>query len=201
MTPYSSSERSDWSPVTLTEERWNFHYVLENTTDQTIEFVGTYETNYLNGLPMSSDFFDKSAANPQAIKAIRSLRPGQLSYYQTGITHRFNTSDQRESTLVFRDESGELYLQTFHFALEEEYSIPEVIYMLQMVGTKRNLQFLNTPTELQQELGAAQYSRQDIRKMIDDGLSLEELSKKLATIYDVQQYILEAGILFAGSDI
>ena len=81
------------------------------------------------------------------------------------------------------------------------FALTTVLLLSGCAAPKSTAETQHATTELQQELGAAQYSRQDIRKMIDDGLSLEELSKKLATIYDVQQYILEADILFAGSDI
>lgn len=40
VTPYSFSDRDDWSAVTRTEERWNFHFIPQNTTDSTIAFVG-----------------------------------------------------------------------------------------------------------------------------------------------------------------
>jgi len=201
VTPYSFSDQDDWSPVTRTEERWNFHFIPQNTTDHTLEFVGTYETTFLNGLPMSSDFIDKSRVSPEALKAIRTMRPGQLSYYQAGVTHRFNSTNQRESIMVFKDETGELHLQTFHFALDEAYSIPEVYNILQLIGEQKNLVFLDSPGKIQQKLGASQYTRQDIRKMIDDGLTLEELADKLSTVYDVQQFFLEAGIAFTGTDI
>lgn len=201
VTPYSFADRDDWSAVTRTEERWNFHYLPQNTTDRTIEFVGMYDTTFLNGLPMGSDFVDKSRISPEALKAIRTMRPGQLSYYQSGITHRFNRTDERESTMVFKDETGELYLQTFHFALDETYSIPEVFNVMQLIGEKKNLVFLDSPEKIQQELGTSQYTRQEIRQMIDDGLTLEELAEKLTNVYEVQQFFLEAGILFTGTDI
>lgn len=201
ITPYSFSDRDDWSAVTRTEERWNFHFLPQNTTDRTIEFVGIYDTSFLNGLPMGFDFFDKSTVSPQALKAIRTMRPGQLSYYQSGITHRFNRSDEREFTMVFKNETGELFLQTFHFALDEAYSIPEVFNVMQLIGEKKNLVFLDSPEKIQQELGTSQYTRQEIRQMIDDGLTLEELAEKLTNVYEVQQFFLEAGILFTGTDI
>lgn len=98
-------------------------------------------------------------------------------------------------------ETGELFLQTFHFALDEAYSIPEVFNVMQLIGEKKNLVFLDSPEKIQQELGTAQYTRQEIRQMIVDGLTLEELAEKLTNVYEVQQFFLEAGILFTGTDI
>ena len=61
---------------------------------------------------MGSDFVDKSRVNPQALKDIRVLDPGEMMHYQSSITHRFNTTNEREHTMIYRDEVGELYLQT-----------------------------------------------------------------------------------------
>lgn len=201
VTPYSTSDRTDWSPTAWSEERWDFYLLPQNNTDSTLEFVGIYDTAFEDGLPMGSDFFDKSHVNSQALKDIQTLLPGEMVYYQTGITHQFNTSDERELTMVYKDASGERYLQTFRFALDEEHAIPGAISVYRSIYAEKDVQLLDTPAQLKQELGMPQYDRQEIRKMIDDGLHLEELAEKLSTIYDVQQFFLEAGIAFKGGDI
>jgi len=201
ITPYSTSDRTDWSPAAWSEERWDFYLLPQNDTDSTLEFVGIYNTAFENGLPMGSDFFDKSHVTPQALKDIQTLLPGEMAYYQTGVTHQFNTSDERELTMVYRDASGEVYLQTFRFALDEEHAVPGAISVYRSIYAEKGVQLLDTPAQLKQELGMPQYDRKEIRKMIEDGLNLEELAEKLSTIYDVQQFLLEAGIEFKGGDI
>lgn len=196
VTPYSFSDRTDWSPVNRTEFGWDFCCAPENTTDETMEFVGIHHTTFQDGLPMDSFFIDKDKYQFKG-----PLGPGQISVFQSGISHQFNASNEREITMVFKDESGQRYLQTFRFALAEEYCIGDNFTILQAICNKKNLQFMNTPDKIQQELGAAQYTRQEIRQMIDAGLSLEELAEKLSTVYDVQQYFLEAGIGFTNGDI
>ena len=201
ITPYSTSDRTDWSPAAWSEERWDFYLLPQNNTNSTLAFVGMYNTAFENGLPMGSDFFDKSHVSPQALKDIQTLLPGEMAYYQTGITHQFNTSDERELTMVYKDPSGELYLQTFRFALDEEHAVPGAVSIYRSIYAEKGVQLLDTPNQLRQELGMPHYSRQEIQKMIDDGLSLEELAEKLSTIYDVQQFFLEAGLEFKGGDI
>lgn len=201
VTPYSTSDRTDWSPVSWTEERWDFHMFLQNNTDCTLEYVGMYITNFCDGLPMGSDFFDKSKVDSQALKDIKILSSGEMVYYQTAITHQFNTSDEREFTLIFKAPSGNLDLQTFRFAMEKEHIVPGAISIYRSIYEENGVQLLDTPEQLIQELGSPQYNRQEICKMIDDGLPLEEIAGKLSTIYDVQQFILEANILFDGGDI
>ena len=201
VTPYSTSDRTDWSPVSWTEERWDFHMLLQNKTDRDLEYVGMYITNFCEGLPMGSSFSDKSEVNADALKDIQILSPGEMIYYQTAITHQFNTSDEREFTLIFKDPSRNLDLQTFRFAMSEERAVPGAISIYRSIYEENGVQLLDTPGQLIRELGAPQYSRQEIRKMLDDGLPLEEIAEKISTIYEVQQFILEAGIRFYGDDI
>lgn len=201
VTPYSTSDRTDWSAAEWSEQYWSFYLLLQNSTDTTIEYVGMYHTTFLDGLPMWSDFFDKSTVNAHALKEIQTLLPGEMTCYKTGISHRYNNSDERELTMVYKDASGERYLQTFCFALDKEHAIPGAISIYRSIFEKQGVQLLDTPAQLELALGTPQYDRPEIQKMIDDGLSLEELAENLSTIYDVQQFFLEAGIEFKDGDI
>lgn len=201
VTPYSFSERTDWSPASRTEQQWNFHTFPHNTTDKTLEYVGDYVIIFQDGLPMGSDFFDKSKVSPQALKDIRVLEPGEMMHYQSSITHRFNTTNEREHTMVYRDDAGELYLQTFRFALDEEHAAPDPFPILPYIYELSGITVLDTPEKREQELGSSRYTREEIRQMIDSGLTLEEWAEKLTNLYEVQLLIQEAGIEFTGGDI
>lgn len=201
VTPYSTFDREDWSPIIWLEDRCDMYCLLQNKTDTEWKLVGFYTVNYLGGLPMSDGFFDKSAINREAAQAIETLFPGEMIYYQDSISHQYNTYDEKEVTAVYKDDTGKQYLQTFRFALDEAHSSPDMVSLDSLIYEERGVQILNTPALLEQELGSAQYDREEIRKMIDDGLTLEELAEQLSTIYDVQQFFLEAGIEFKGGDI
>lgn len=201
ITPYSTADRTDWSPASRTEERWDFHMFPENNTDTTLEYVGMYGITFQNGLPMDSGFYDKSETNAQALKDIQTLESGDMVHYQTGVTHRFNSSDEREFTLVYTDETGERYLQTFCFSLDEGSAYPDPFPILPYIYEKCGITVLDTDEKREQELGASQYTRQEIRQMIDDGLTLEELADKFTNIYEVQLFLQEAGIKLLDGDI
>lgn len=201
ITPYSFSDRTDWSPASRTEQQWNFHTFPHNTTDKTLEYVGDYVVIFQDGLPMGSDFVDKSRVSPQALKDIRVLDPGEMMHYQSSITHRFNTTNEREHTMIYRDEVGELYLQTFRFALDEAMAYPEPLPILPYIYELSGITVLDTPEKREQELGTSQYTREEIRQMIDSGLTLDEWAEKLSNLYEVQLLIQEAGIEFRGGDI
>lgn len=201
ITPHSFSDRTDWSPASRTKDRWDFHMFPYNTTDKTLEYVGMYAIGFNNGLPMGADFIDKSRINPAALKDIQTLEPGEMMHYQEGITHRFNSTDQREHTMIYRDETGELYLFTFCFALEEERAAPDPLPIYLYSYAEYGLTPLNTPELREQETGMPRYTRQEIRQMVDDGLTLDELAAKLSNLCEVQMLIEEAGIEFAGGDI
>jgi hypothetical protein len=124
-----------------------------------------------------------------------------MMHYQEGISHRFNSTDQREHIMVYQDETGKLYLFPFCFALEEEHSAPDPlpIYVYSYPGY--GVTVLSTPELKEQETGKSKYTRQEIRQMIDDGLTLEELSEKFSNLCEVQMFIEEACIDFSGGDI
>lgn len=201
VTPYSFSERTDWSPAAMTDTQWIFHMFPYNTTDKILEYVGMYSVGFQNGLPMGADFFDKSVINHVARKDIETLQPGEMMHYQEGITHRFNSTDQREHTMVYKDDAGELYLFPFRFALVEEWSAPDPLPIYVYSYEKYGLTVLNTPELKEQETGKPKYTRQEIRQMIDNGLTLEELAEKFSNLCEVQMFIEEACIDFSGGDI
>ena len=201
ITPYSTSDRTDWSLASWSEERWNFYMLLHNDTNSHMEFVGIYDTTFLNGLPISSDLIDKSRISSNAFKELQALSPGKMVQYQTGITHRFNYSDEREYTVVYKKSSGELYLQTFRFALDDEHSVVGANTIAHSIYATFDVQMLNTAAQIQQVLGAPQYNQAQIRQMIEDELTVEELAEKISTIYDAQQLFLEADIGFVDGDI
>lgn len=201
ITPYSFADRTDWSPVSLTEERWDFHMFPENTTEETLEYVGMYVTIFKDGLPMSSDFFGKSKVNPKALKDIQTLEPGQMVHYQEGITHRYNMTDQREHTMVYKNDAGELFLQTFHFALDEEAAYPDPFPIYNYIYSQSGITVLDTSEEVEQQIGKSRFTRQEIRQMIDEGLTLDDFADRLSNIHEVQLFLLESGIKFSGSDI
>lgn len=201
ITPFSFSDRTDWSPASRTEAQWIFHMFPYNTTDKTLEYVGMYTINFNDGLPMNSGFFDKSTVNAKALKDIQILQPGEMMHYQDAISHRFNQADQREHTMVYKDEAGELYLFTFCFALEEERSAPDPLPIYLYSFEEYGLTVLDTPELREQETGKAQYTSQEMRQMIESGLTLEQLSEKITNISEVQLFIQEAGIGFQDGDI
>jgi len=201
ITPYSTSDRTDWSPASRTEERWDFHMFPCNDTDAVLEYVGMYVVIFQDGLPMDASFFEKSTINSKALRDIQTLQPGQMMHYQEGITHQFNRTNEREHTMVYRDEAGERYLQTFCFALDEEHAAPDPFPILPYIYEQSGITVLDTDEKREQELGISQYSRQEIRQMIDDGLTLEELADKFTNLYEVQLFLQEAGIKMSGGDI
>lgn len=201
VTPYSTSDRTDWSLASWSEERWSFYALLYNDTNSYLEFVGVYDTTFLNGLPMGSDLIDKSRIAPNAFKELQKLSPGQMVQYQSGITHQYNYSDERESTYVYKKPSGELYLQTFRFALDDEHSVVGADTIAHSIYATFDVQMLNTAEQIQQVLGAPQYDRAQIRQMIEEELTVEELAERISTIYDAQQFFLEADIDFVDGDI
>ena len=166
-----------------------------------MEFVGIYDTTFLNGLPISSDLIDKSRIAPNAFKELQALSPGKMVQYQASIPHRFNHSDQRESTVVYKKVSGDLHFQTFRFALDEEHSVVGADTIAHSIYATFDVQILNTAAQIQQVLGAPQYDQAQIRQMIEEELSIEELAERISTIYDAQQLFLEADIGFSSGDI
>ena len=201
VTPYATSDRTDWDPASRTQERWDFHMFPRNDTDGVLEYVGIYGIWYQNGIPMDASFQSKSETNPQALKDIQTLMPGQMMHYQTGVTHKFNTSDEREFTMVYRDAAGERYLQTFRFALDEENAAPDPFPLYLYTYPEYGVEILDTPALREEETGKSKYTRQEIRQMIDDGLSLDALAEKITTISEVQLFIQEYGLRFDGGDI
>ena len=171
ITPYSFSERTDWDPASRTDTQWIFHMFPYNTTDKTLEYVGMYSVGFYGGLPMGADFFDLSFVNYAARKDIETLDPGEMMHYQDGVSHQFNSYDQREHTMVYKDEAGELYLFPFSFALEEERSAPDPLPIYLYSYVEYGLTLLDTPELKEQETGKPKFTRQEMRQMIDSGIT------------------------------
>ena len=180
-TPYSFDDR-DWDQAyAMPNNGWNYEHHPHNDSQEPIHYVGMHRFTYYNGLPVVSDFFDRSFVNAQYLETFGDLAPGETGIYITGtrIFPENHPHNEEENVLVYQGDSGEIYLKSFHFVLDEERNVT-MEYEAMLSG-------------LPEALGTAQYTLAEIRQMVADDLTLDEVAEKISTYPDLIIYLKERG--------
>lgn len=167
---------------------WNWDHVPYNETKDklTLEFV--HHIHYDNGIPVQAETKVVSQFS-SFIQTVDDLDPGTSAPYTTGASEQFRNFNQREVTFVYRNSKQQPYLQTFYFVYEDAVSWEEYNTM------PEGLDIL-TSGETIVALGGAQYSQEEIRQMIDDNLTLDEVAEKISTVGDLLGYLNLKGFCY-----
>jgi len=194
MTPLPMNYEGGWAPVVQRNGGWVFFSTLHNETDQTCYLEAVHHSQYMDGVPVSTITLSPEALTPSSQNALLQIAPGDMTNETDGIQTKFCNFNQRETTYVYRTEDGEPVLQTFRFRLSEEFAIAETV-------PGSGVYVLDDFTRIPEELGAAQYSVDQIRKMVLDGLPLETIAEKITNVADLIQYLHESRYGLGSGDV
>ena len=198
-----TADEGEVTPSTLTDnwelgvswlvdeyDGWNWDHEVSNDTEKVLTLKYAHQIHYDNGIPVAAGTAVPSQMG-QLPKEVEKLQPGTKAVDTSGITGKNRNYNQREVVYEYHDDEGNVYFQKFHFVYEEaigeeehkrlfdvfdEASLPEGLVRLGPEGVKN-------------ALGPNQYSEAEIRQMIEENLTLDEVADKISTVADAFQYM------------
>lgn len=183
-----------WSPVAQGEQSWVFYAQLENNTDAPLYLEAMHVVFYKDGLPVNTNSFSASQLAGMHTSHMAELSPGESYTYSDG--HPLNNAwfDQKEVTFLYRYAQGQCVTMVYRFRLDPEEALREA-------SEEEGVSVLYDLNRLPDALGRAEYSSRELRDMIVENLSLEEVAQAIRTVPDLLLYFHESRYGLANGDL
>lgn len=175
-------DHDTWILPQIQNNLWLFDMVLENGTQETLTLEALYWNNYQSGIPMGSGYSSGSQLEDISL-GNTVLAPGQTFAWTSSHPASALYMNQRKFVFQFRDSQGNAHYQTFRYGMPEEIALAHTTDHLESYDPI--IDFYEIPSEL----GAPQYTLGEIRQMIENGLTLDEVAEKISTVADLVQYL------------
>lgn len=179
---------------------WNWTCEPFNETRDTIELEYVHHICYDNGIPVVAET-RISGQLGNTIKFVEALSARACMPYTEGVFEKTRNFNQRETVYVYRDSQGEPYLQRFYFRYEDALQGDAAVQYAESLNREGSVarweRYNPMPEgmvkleaeETKAAMGGIQYSEAEIRKMIEDDLTLDEVTEKISTIADALEYL------------
>ena len=172
----------DWIIARTRYDSWKYWYEVSNPTDSTLTLKASYIIFSMDGVPVMSYKEVFNGVYTHHIGDIAVLEPG----YQTNPKTAYNDQhemrntvgqfNQRRVVFVYENELGEPYFQTFNFLMDGPYD-PDKYHPI--------LEDFKAPLDTD----PPQYTFGEIKQMVEDDLTLDEVAEKISTVSDLIQYL------------
>lgn len=182
------------------QDGWQFYCFPLNTTDETLYLEATHEILMRDGVPVVTGSKLEKDYQLRLLSAFGELFPGEEGILNFSTSDMYCTFNQREFTFVYRNAAGEPFLQTYRFVMDKDKAVRiediegpvATVYHHAYAVAQENpdryasvIDFYQIP----EGFGTPEYTVAEIREMITENLSVDQVAEKLSTYADVVQFL------------